>query len=169
MQEIGTGGYCCLHVLRELQRKTLTCTNIYIHIYKVSGGPISLSLLFSTFVQSGLAAVLDRWDLPVSVFPFNTVLLLYLACTGIENPYFPNHPALPQGPTLSINSTQLDIPQVRTSICSSGETKAFWAYITMFMLRNVVQTWMTHDLGLYHEKNCGVMDSFFTNLPMYSW
>lgn len=82
-----------------------------------------LYLLFflpiSTFVHSGLAAALDRWELPVSVFPFNTVLLLYLACTGIDNPYYPNHPVLPQGPTLSINNTHLKIPQVRTSLCSS--------------------------------------------------
>ncbi|XP_053485484.1 urea transporter 2 [Ictalurus furcatus] len=74
--------------------------------------PACLAGAITTFVHSGLAAVFDRWDLPVSVFPFNTVLLLYLACTGIENPYYPNHPALPQGATLSINSTHLNITQL---------------------------------------------------------
>lgn len=80
--------------------------------------PACLAGAITTFVHSGLAAVFDRWDLPVSVFPFNTVLLLYLACTGIENPYYPNHPTLPQGATLSINSTHLNITQVRTSMHS---------------------------------------------------
>uniref|UniRef100_A0A8C2DLW8 Urea transporter n=1 Tax=Cyprinus carpio TaxID=7962 RepID=A0A8C2DLW8_CYPCA len=52
---------------------------------------------YLTFLSSSLAPVLDRWDLPVSVFPFNTVLLLYLVCTGTSNPFFPNHPAQPPG------------------------------------------------------------------------
>lgn len=126
MQETGTGGYCCLHVSLELQRKTLymhTYVDTYTKSVTVRYLPLLLSL--STFVHSGLAAVLDRWDLPVSVFPFNTVLLLYLACVGIENPYYPNHLALPQGPTLSINNTHLNIPQVRTSMCSSGVLDLF--------------------------------------------
>ncbi|XP_060789939.1 urea transporter 2 [Neoarius graeffei] len=74
--------------------------------------PASLAGATTTLVHSGLTAVLDRWNLPVSVFPFNTVLLLYLACTGIENPYYPNHPVLPQVATQSINSTNLNIPQL---------------------------------------------------------
>lgn len=126
---------------------------------------LPLSLFLSTFVHSGLAAVLNKCDLPVSVFHFNTVLLLYLACTGIENPYYPNHLALPQGSTLSINSTQLDIPQVRISMSSSGDTGAVLAssgfqtiFDYVFILRNIVQPWMTHYLGICHKRKCGVMD-----------
>ncbi|KAM9500096.1 urea transporter 1 [Clarias gariepinus] len=79
----------------------------------------------TTFVHSGLAAVLDRWDLPVSVFPFNTVLLWYLACTSPGHPYYPNHPVLPQGATLSINSTHLDIPQlVQGAVLGVGQIYA---------------------------------------------
>ncbi|XP_046707479.1 urea transporter 2 isoform X2 [Silurus meridionalis] len=78
--------------------------------------PACLAGAATTFLHSGMAAVLDKWELPVSVFPFNTVLLLYLACTGIENPYFPNHPALPLGAALSINSTHVDIPQLMQGI-----------------------------------------------------
>uniref|UniRef100_A0A8C1JRM0 Urea transporter n=1 Tax=Cyprinus carpio TaxID=7962 RepID=A0A8C1JRM0_CYPCA len=59
--------------------------------------PVCLGGAATTFLSSSLAPVLDRWDLPVSVFPFNTVLLLYLVCTGTSNPFFPNHPAQPPG------------------------------------------------------------------------
>lgn len=69
----------------------------------------------STFVSSGLAPVLDSWDLPVNVFPFNSVLLLYLACTSTNNPYYPNHPVLPLVAPLSTNTTQLNMQQVRKS------------------------------------------------------
>ncbi|KAI5619902.1 urea transporter 1-like, partial [Silurus asotus] len=78
--------------------------------------PACLAGAATTFLHSGMAAVLDKWELPVSVFPFNTVLLLYLACTGIENPYFPNHPALRLGAALSTNSTHVDIPQLMQGI-----------------------------------------------------
>ncbi|XP_072544897.1 urea transporter 1 [Salminus brasiliensis] len=74
--------------------------------------PACLAGATTTFVSSGLAPVLDKWDLPVSVFPFNTVLLLYLACTGTHNPYYPNFPALPLVAPLSTNNTQLDMPQL---------------------------------------------------------
>ncbi|XP_026792585.3 urea transporter 1 [Pangasianodon hypophthalmus] len=87
--------------------------------------PACLAGATTTFLHSGMAAVLDRWDVPVSVFPFNTVLLLYLACTGIENPYYPNHPALPQVATLIINSTHLDIPQlVQGAVLGVGQIYA---------------------------------------------
>ncbi|XP_036452951.1 urea transporter 1 isoform X1 [Colossoma macropomum] len=66
----------------------------------------------TTFVSSGLAPVLDRWDLPVSVFPFNTVLLLYLSCTGTNNPYYPNYPAQPLGAPLINNDTRLHVPKL---------------------------------------------------------
>ncbi|XP_007250262.3 urea transporter 1 isoform X1 [Astyanax mexicanus] len=63
----------------------------------------------TVFVSSGLAPVLGRWDLPVSVFPFNTILLLYLACIGTHNPYYP---VLPLGVPLSTNNTELNMPQL---------------------------------------------------------
>uniref|UniRef100_A0A8C1JNV6 Urea transporter n=1 Tax=Cyprinus carpio TaxID=7962 RepID=A0A8C1JNV6_CYPCA len=74
--------------------------------------PVCLGGAATTFLSSSLAPVLDRWDLPVSVFPFNTVLLLYLVCTGTSNPFFPNHPAQPPGAPESINHTQLHVPQL---------------------------------------------------------
>ncbi|KAJ8261607.1 hypothetical protein GJAV_G00156220 [Gymnothorax javanicus] len=64
-----------------------------------------------TFLFSGLSTLLDRWDLPVSVFPFNTVICLYLICTGVNNPYFPHYPATPPGELEDHNAT-LDITQV---------------------------------------------------------
>lgn len=66
----------------------------------------------STFVYSGLATVLERLNLPVSVFPFNTVLLLYLACTGTDNFFYPSYPVLPLGSPQGINYTELSIPKV---------------------------------------------------------
>ncbi|XP_030635126.1 urea transporter 2 [Chanos chanos] len=74
--------------------------------------PVCMAGATTTFLFSGLAPLLDRWDLPVSVFPFNTVIVLYLACTGTSNAYFPNHPALPPGAVESHNHTQLDIQQL---------------------------------------------------------
>ncbi|KAL0189279.1 hypothetical protein M9458_016378, partial [Cirrhinus mrigala] len=73
--------------------------------------PVCLGGAATTFLSSSLAPVLGRWDLPVSVFPFNTVIVLYLACTGTSNPYFPNYPAQPPGAPASTNLTQLHVPQ----------------------------------------------------------
>lgn len=69
----------------------------------------------SVFLFSGLSSLLDRWDLPVAVFPFNTVIVLYLLCTGPENPYFPHHPATPPG-ALETNGTELIAVEVRPTI-----------------------------------------------------
>lgn len=123
----GIGGYCCLSVLVELQRKKIFHTHIKFNFclytsmntheltlntpFQTLKGPF-LSCL-RTFLWSGLAPILDRWDLPVSVFPFNMVILLYLACTGTSNPYFPNYPALQPGAPESTNHTQLHVSQVR--------------------------------------------------------
>ncbi|XP_056124665.1 urea transporter 2 [Rhinichthys klamathensis goyatoka] len=74
--------------------------------------PVCLGGATTTFLSSSLAPVLERWDLPVSVFPFNTVIVLYLACTGTSNPYFPNYPAQPPGAPESTNHTQLHVPQL---------------------------------------------------------
>ncbi|XP_068612243.1 urea transporter 1 [Brachionichthys hirsutus] len=63
------------------------------------------------FLYNSLSSVLDRWDLPVSVFPFNTVIILYLLCTGPNNPYFPHHPTLPPG-ALEPNKTDLIAAEV---------------------------------------------------------
>ncbi|KAI4876612.1 hypothetical protein NFI96_020555, partial [Prochilodus magdalenae] len=62
----------------------------------------------TTFLYSGFAPVFDHWDLPVNVFPFNTVLLLYLSCTGTNNLRYPNYPALPLVAPLSTNHTQIN-------------------------------------------------------------
>uniref|UniRef100_A0A6Q2X7F6 Urea transporter n=1 Tax=Esox lucius TaxID=8010 RepID=A0A6Q2X7F6_ESOLU len=64
--------------------------------------------LLLTFLYSGLSPLLDQWDLPVSVFPFNTVLLLYLACTGPCNPYYPHHSVMPPG-AMESNASQLSV------------------------------------------------------------
>ncbi|XP_067257986.1 urea transporter 2 [Chanodichthys erythropterus] len=74
--------------------------------------PVCLGGATTTFIFSSLAPVLERWDLPVSVFPFNTVIVLYLACTGTSNPYFPNYSAQPPGAPESTNHTQLHVPQL---------------------------------------------------------
>ncbi|XP_068164534.1 urea transporter 1 isoform X2 [Antennarius striatus] len=68
--------------------------------------PACLGSATCVFLYSSLSSVLDRWDLPVSVFPFNTVIILYLLCTGPNNPYFPHYPSLPPG-TLDPNDTDL--------------------------------------------------------------
>uniref|UniRef100_UPI0037E8695D urea transporter 1 n=1 Tax=Semicossyphus pulcher TaxID=241346 RepID=UPI0037E8695D len=68
--------------------------------------PICLGSAASVFLYSGLSSVLDRWDLPVAVFPFNIIIVLYLLCTGPDHPYFPHHPAIPAG-VLNPNDTTL--------------------------------------------------------------
>ncbi|XP_071779226.2 urea transporter 1 [Centroberyx gerrardi] len=73
--------------------------------------PVCLGSATCTFLFSGLSPLLDRWDLPVAVFPFNIVILLYLLCTGPDNPYFPHHPAVPPG-ALEPNATQLSAAEV---------------------------------------------------------
>ncbi|KAK2913607.1 hypothetical protein QQF64_030620 [Cirrhinus molitorella] len=74
--------------------------------------PACLGGAATTFLSSSLAPVLGCWDLPVSVFPFNTIIVLYLACTGTSNPYFPNYPAQPPGTPESTNHTQLHVPKL---------------------------------------------------------
>ncbi|KAJ3585498.1 hypothetical protein NHX12_014217 [Muraenolepis orangiensis] len=64
-----------------------------------------------TLLFSGLSPLLVRWDVPVSVFPFNVVIVLYLLCTGPDNPYYPHYPATPAG-ALEPNATELDTLQV---------------------------------------------------------
>ncbi|CAJ1086435.1 urea transporter 2 [Xyrichtys novacula] len=59
--------------------------------------PVCAGSATCVFLYSALSSVLDRWDLPASVFPFNTVIVLYLLCAGPDNPYFPHHPAVPPG------------------------------------------------------------------------
>ncbi|XP_074480825.1 urea transporter 1 isoform X2 [Sebastes fasciatus] len=65
----------------------------------------------SVFLYSGLSPVLDRWDLPVAVFPFNIVIVLFLLCTGPDNLFFPHHPVMPPG-LLEPNSTELNAVEV---------------------------------------------------------
>ncbi|XP_020512994.2 urea transporter 2 [Labrus bergylta] len=77
--------------------------------------PVCLGSATCVFLYSGFSSVLDRWDLPVSVFPFNTVIVLYLLCTGPNNPYFPHHPAAAPG-VLDPNGTELVAVEVMRGI-----------------------------------------------------
>ncbi|XP_070711008.1 urea transporter 1 [Pempheris klunzingeri] len=77
--------------------------------------PVCLGSAACVFLFSGLSSVLDRWDLPVSVYPFNIIIVLYLLCTGQDNPYFPHHPATLPG-TLEPNSTGLIVGEVMRGI-----------------------------------------------------
>ncbi|CAK6967913.1 urea transporter 2 [Scomber scombrus] len=77
--------------------------------------PVCLGSATCVFLFSGLAPVLDRWDLPVAVFPFNIIIVLYLLCTGHDNPYFPHHPAIPPG-ALEPNGTELIAVEVLRGI-----------------------------------------------------
>lgn len=65
----------------------------------------------SVFLSSGLSSLFNRWDLPVAVFPFNTVIILYLLCTGPDHPYFPHHRVIPPG-TPEPNGTELVAAEV---------------------------------------------------------
>uniref|UniRef100_A0A3Q0SGL9 Urea transporter n=1 Tax=Amphilophus citrinellus TaxID=61819 RepID=A0A3Q0SGL9_AMPCI len=68
--------------------------------------PVCLGSATCVFLFSGLSSFLDRWDLPAAVFPFNIILILYLLCTGPDNPYFPHHSTTPPG-ALEPNATEL--------------------------------------------------------------
>ncbi|CAN9509451.1 unnamed protein product [Ophioblennius macclurei] len=73
--------------------------------------PACMGSAACVFLFSGLASLFDRWDLPVAVFPFNITIILYLLCTGTDNPYFPHLPAVPPG-ALEGNVTELVALQV---------------------------------------------------------
>ncbi|XP_030194037.1 urea transporter 1 [Gadus morhua] len=77
--------------------------------------PACLGAAACTFLYSGLSPVLDRWDLPVAVFPFNIVIVLYLLVTRPDNPYFPHYPSLPVG-ALQANATELNTAQLLQGI-----------------------------------------------------
>ncbi|XP_024143421.1 urea transporter 2 [Oryzias melastigma] len=68
--------------------------------------PACLGSATCIFLYSGLSTFLQHWDLPAAVFPFNTIIILYLLCTGPNNPYFPHHPTIPPG-ELEPNGTEL--------------------------------------------------------------
>lgn len=59
--------------------------------------------------------LLDHWDLPAAVFPFNIIIVLYLLCTGTKNPYFPHNPVIPPG-AAEPNDTTLIAVEVRTKL-----------------------------------------------------
>lgn len=73
--------------------------------------PVCLGSATCVFLFSGLTSLLDHWDLPAAVFPFNITVFLYLLCTGQDNPYFPHHPAVPPG-VLEPNGTKLIATEV---------------------------------------------------------
>ncbi|XP_077445337.1 urea transporter 1 [Stigmatopora argus] len=77
--------------------------------------PVCLASATSVFFFSGLSPVLDRWDLPVAVFPFNMVIIIYFLCTGPDNPYFPHHLAVPPS-WVPPNVTALSATQVLQGI-----------------------------------------------------
>ncbi|XP_077598416.1 urea transporter 1 [Stigmatopora nigra] len=77
--------------------------------------PVCLGSATSVFFFSGLSPVLDRWDLPVAVFPFNIVIIIYFLCTGPDNPYFPHHLAVPPS-WVPPNETALSATQVLQGI-----------------------------------------------------
>ncbi|XP_061620135.1 urea transporter 1 isoform X1 [Phyllopteryx taeniolatus] len=73
--------------------------------------PACLGSATSVFFFSGLSSVLDRWDVPVAVFPFNMVIVLYFLCTGPDNPYFPHRLAVPPS-SAPPNVTALSVAEV---------------------------------------------------------
>ncbi|KAL6118751.1 uncharacterized protein ACO6RY_03477 [Pungitius sinensis] len=77
--------------------------------------PVCFGSAICVFLFSGLSPVLDRWDLPVAVFPFNIIIVLYLLCTGPDNPYFPHYPVAPPGLT-DHNGTELSAIEVTRGI-----------------------------------------------------
>ncbi|XP_034712197.1 urea transporter 1 [Etheostoma cragini] len=77
--------------------------------------PACLGSATCVFLSSGLSPVFERWDLPVGVFPFNIIIVLYLLCTGPDNPYYPHHPATPPG-LLEPNGTELIAVEVMLGI-----------------------------------------------------
>ncbi|XP_066575961.1 urea transporter 2 isoform X1 [Amia ocellicauda] len=78
--------------------------------------PCCLAGATCTFLYSGLSTVLGQWDLPVGVFPFNMVIMLYLACTGTSNAYFPHQPVPPPGMLEHGNHTELDITRLLVGV-----------------------------------------------------
>ncbi|KAM9425743.1 urea transporter 1 [Pholidichthys leucotaenia] len=73
--------------------------------------PVCLGSATCVFLFSGLSSLLDHWNLPVAVFPFNITIILYLLSTGPNSPYFPHHKATPPG-ALGTNHTELIAIQV---------------------------------------------------------
>lgn len=77
--------------------------------------PVCLGSATCVLLFSSLSPLLDRWDLPVAVFPFNITIALFFLCTGPEHPYFPRHSAVPPG-AVQVNATQLSAVQVLRGI-----------------------------------------------------
>ncbi|XP_057710848.1 urea transporter 1 [Corythoichthys intestinalis] len=77
--------------------------------------PVCLGSATTVFFFSGLSSVLDRWDLPVAVFPFNIVIVIYFLCTGPDNPYFPRRLAIPPS-SVATNVTAVSATEVLQGI-----------------------------------------------------
>eukprot|EP00066_Takifugu_rubripes_P015623 XP_011604889.1 PREDICTED: urea transporter UT-C isoform X1 [Takifugu rubripes] len=57
--------------------------------------PVCMGSVACVFFHSGLSSFLDGCGVPASVFPFNIVTVLYLLCTGPNNPYYPHYRVAP--------------------------------------------------------------------------
>ncbi|KAJ0055857.1 hypothetical protein NL108_013801, partial [Boleophthalmus pectinirostris] len=73
--------------------------------------PVCLGSATCVLLFSSLSSLLDRWDLPVAVFPFNMTIVLFLLCTDPQHPYFPRYLSAPPGGG-AMNATQLSALQV---------------------------------------------------------
>ncbi|XP_008315459.1 urea transporter 1 [Cynoglossus semilaevis] len=100
-------------VLGGLHAYNGTLVSLLIGVFNSAGDwywllllPVCFSSVSCVFLQSGLSSLLAHWDLSSSVYPFNIVLLLYLLCTGPDNPYFPHYQVLPPG-GLDVNDTNV--------------------------------------------------------------
>lgn len=123
--------------------------------------------IFSVFLSSGLSSVLDRWDLPVAVFPFNIIIVLYLLCTGPDNPYFPHHRVTPPG-ALEPNGTKLIAEEVHgdvddielnvwVKIISEPEVAESDAQIMKTKFVHKYRTWLcAPSYRLFHHSNLDI-------------
>ncbi|XP_067340801.1 urea transporter 2-like isoform X2 [Channa argus] len=67
-------------------------------------------------VSSALSSVANKWDLPVVTLPFNILVYLHIAATGVHHPYFPEVDIQPKIPlndsmkSLSVFQLFLSVP-----------------------------------------------------------
>ncbi|KAK5851570.1 hypothetical protein PBY51_023116 [Eleginops maclovinus] len=70
-------------------------------------------------VSSALSSVAGKWDLPIFTLPFNILLCLHVAATGVNHPYFPEVDFKPnQDHLLALNDTvqSLHVSQLLLSV-----------------------------------------------------
>ncbi|XP_067888808.1 urea transporter 2-like [Heterodontus francisci] len=78
--------------------------------------PVIVMSILCPVLSSALAAVMEKWDLPVFTLPFNILLSMFMAATGHSNQHFPQVLIQPMTAPLNTTWSDLSVPMLLRAI-----------------------------------------------------